>query len=282
VFVHVLRRVARRRFVLLAGVSLAALMILNPGGKVSAAMASVAESIGLHDENDNLRVQVGAQDDGKYGLRIWDADGNRLYNFTDGGDQIGGSAPRVATTVAGLGTGMKDGEVGYLRLGTGSLDSVQVQWDDTRGKWVTAPQPITSVTAGFSTTSTVYAPVSITSSVRHPVLDLKELYDAGMRPEVNLQAYLHTSSGAATAFAQVGIGQIADGGVASTAVATGGEVSTNSTTSVVLYSDWTPMTVTSAPTEDHGFGYVLVRSSTGAATASAVSGLTDAQIRWAG
>src|SRR5262249_13086925 len=144
VFAHVFRRFPRRRSVLLAGLALAALLVLNPGGRVSAAMASVAESIGLHDESDNLRARVGAQDDGKYGLRVWDASGNLIYDFTDGGQSVGYN-PRAATTVAGLGTGMKDGETGYLRLGSDPYESVMVVWDATRGKWVSDKQPFMSL-----------------------------------------------------------------------------------------------------------------------------------------
>jgi hypothetical protein len=273
VFARAFRRLGSRRLLTLAGV-LVAVVVLNPGGKVSAAMASVAESIGLHDESDNLRARIGAQDDGKYGLRVWDASGNQLYDFTDGGEQVG-FTPRTATTVAGLGTGMKDGEVGYLHLGTGSLNSVPVTWDDTRSQWVTNPQPLVSlVGADPSTTSTTYvAPVHL-DTVRQAVPGLKDLWDAGLRPEVYFQAQVfHT--GAGTSFAEALLFT-----TSGTQVGSGGEVSTTSTSSTFLDSDWTPLTGLTAPTVDYGYGEIDFRSTAG--TTTLVSSITNAQIRWAG
>ncbi len=49
-----------------------------------------------------------------------------------------GSGAAVATTVAGLGTGV-DGSIGLVRVGSSPFDFVALLYDATYGKWVSAP-----------------------------------------------------------------------------------------------------------------------------------------------
>src|SRR5690242_2042219 len=107
------KRGRRMRLVAVVGLTgLLAVVTLVLANNVLASGAGVAESIGLRDATDNVRARLGAQTDGSYGLRIWGDDGSMLYDLTPGG--AGSYTPRVGSTIADLGTGMKDGEMGYL------------------------------------------------------------------------------------------------------------------------------------------------------------------------
>lgn len=265
------------RLLIVLGLSCALLAFAAP--RVFAVGGGIAESLGLRDDNDNVRARLGAQDDGKYGLRVWEADGSLAYDLTPGAGSIG--QPRVGASVTALGTGMNDGETGYLRLGTGSMESVPVVWDDSRSKWVSTPQALAAVHKSVTTTSTTYEKVLSSDSVRHPVIALKSLYDAGMRPEVYVESYMQAAGGGSVRV-EGGIAEIANGGVASSMVATGGEVSTTTSgpNSVVAFSDWTPMAISTAPTQNYGFGMLLMRVTSG--TGSLTGGTISAQVRWAG
>jgi hypothetical protein len=258
-------------------VALTGALLVMAVPRVFAAGEGVAETLGLRDADDHVRARLGAQTDGKYGLRIWDDSGALAYDLTPGAGVPG--QPRVGTTIAELGSGMKDGETGYLRLGTGSLDSVPVTWDDTRGKWITAPQPLIEVHDDVTTTSATYASVSTTNAVRRPVLALPGLYDAGLRPEVAVHAFMRTG-GAGSVLVRAAITELADGSAGSSLVATGGEVSVTGATNLSKFSGWTAMAVSPAPTQPYGLGNIQLRATSG--SGAIVGGGVDAQIRWAG
>jgi hypothetical protein len=245
---------------------------------VLASGGGVAESIGLRDTTDSVRARLGVQTDSKYGLRIWDSDGTLLYDLTPGGDGVG-FTPRVADTVAGLGTGMKDGEPGYLRLGSSPYESVSVVWDATRSKWVTSTQPIVTLGPDVSTSSTSYANVASLNSARFAIPSMKALYDAGLTPEVFVHAMMH-NSGSGTVYARVGINELQSGDAGGTVIATGGEVSVAGTTNLYEFSGWTPMSFSQAPAKPDAVGLIQARVSSG--TGTLVGGTVDGRIRWAG
>jgi hypothetical protein len=265
----------RWRTLFLVALTGALLVVAVP--RVFAAGEGVAESLGLRDADDHVRARLGAQTDGKYGLRIWDGSGALAYDLTPGAGVPG--QPRTGTTIAALGTGMKDGETGYLRLGTGSLDSVPVTWDDTRGKWVTAPQPLVEVHDDVTTTNTTYGNVTTTDAIRRPVLALEELYDAGLRPEVAVHAFMHAGA-TGSVLVRAAITELGDGSPGSSPVATGGEVSVTGTTNLSRFSGWVPMDVSPAPTQAYGLGNIQLRVTGG--SGAIVGGGVDAQLRWAG
>jgi hypothetical protein len=156
--------------------------------------------------------------------------GQVLQALTSSSVAWGGSV-KVATTVAGLGTGV-DGEAGLIRGGSSPYDIVPVVYDATYGKWVSQPFALVAQMGSWNTTDGVTVERRIVAGgagnwdADYAHLSAKALTDAGLRLQVRLVGeMLGSASVAANCIGQVDIveanvGDTGAGSVFSTSVST--------------------------------------------------------------
>lgn len=121
---------------------------------------------------------------------------------------------KVGTTIAGMGAGSSDGELGLLRLGTyPDLYEIPLQWNGSAARWVSRPEPAliqrsdermsfpfntgvdwTYISQGPDTQLGEYS-LSQGSMILSPFpMDL--MYKAGLRLQENLSGFLYAADGA--------------------------------------------------------------------------------------
>lgn len=101
----------------------------------------------------------------------------------------------TATTVAGLGTG-KAGKTGKLRLGATPFDFLEISYDDTFNKWVSAPF---SIIAGEPGASNVFGGTG-QYIADYGFIRTKKFTDAGLRLQIRIvgRSYGSASAGFTT------------------------------------------------------------------------------------
>jgi len=108
-----------------------------------------------------------------------------------------GASGTNSTTVAGLGTGVA-GKIGRIQIGNDQFaDVVDLIYNSAAAKWISASTfwPIVMGTAGFSTASATYVP--LTGALIGPPLSIrsyKSFYDAGLRPQLFCAGTLRASA----------------------------------------------------------------------------------------
>lgn len=90
----------------------------------------------------------------------------------------------VATTIAGLGAG-RAGKLGLIRAGDQFL---RVVYSASLGKWVSAPMQLGRQTSDFSSSHDVFT-ILAQLRMRRMEFPFKDLYDAGLRPQVFISGF---------------------------------------------------------------------------------------------
>lgn len=121
----------------------------------------------------------------------------------------GGVAVKVASTLAGLGSGTNDGDIGIIRVGTyPTLEQVVMTWDANSGHWIGEPfSLVNQVDQGYmGTNTTAYSYISTNQSgaatttigwSSRPVVSADLLYAAGLKLQTLVSAIMVGASGPA-------------------------------------------------------------------------------------
>lgn len=195
----------------------------------------------------------------------------------------GAAVVPVATTVSGLGGTPANGVVGMIRAGATPYEFTQLIYDSTYGKWVSQAQAILvceSVADMLVNVSTggVYTDVVVTSFPRYPTVpNFKALYDAGLRPQVCVSAWMNASA-ANNMFLRAAFSTANDGDSSGSFSRdlTGGEISVTGATDTYKTSGWADMT--GAPTRAHGLFMLQYKTSTNVSDARGAT----VGLRWVG
>jgi len=150
----------------------------------------------------------------------------------------------VATTVAGLGAGA-GGKVGRLRIGSSPYEFVDLVYDSTYSKWVSAPVRQLVTAASINTASATY----VGSASENPLWlpNYKALYDAGLRPQLRWFGTIRNNGGS-LGTGGLRIYDAADGDTADgTNVGTADCVTTTSVSNTLKDSGWIDPSGLSSP-----------------------------------
>lgn len=101
---------------------------------------------------------------------------------------------RVATTVAGLGTAA-DGALGLLRIGASPYEYLTMIYDAGQGKWVSEKVWESYQTNSPATRAGNEADADQTKFTYTWIENYKSMYDAGLRPQVQLAAAIFDNTG---------------------------------------------------------------------------------------
>jgi hypothetical protein len=206
-----------------------------------------------------------------------------------GGADIVEAYAKVATTVAGLGTGL-DGEIGWLRLGTTPYTFVRLRYDATYGKWVTEEEQIWTDAGllNFTIPTSSYQLLTGSSGNFFLIPNAKLMYDAGLRIQLRLIGSISNGGGAPPGgvFAAIALDQFNSG-------ENGANSSTPALTTLLAAADaisiygvvqqtwndtgWIQPAI--AITKDHIRAYWMIRAQSGSNIPITMFGFT-ARRRW--
>lgn len=93
----------------------------------------------------------------------------------------------VATTIAGLGTA-RGGKWGLLRAGASPYNFIPVVYSNSLGKWVTRAFSMAHQLEDLHASNSVLTLLSA-ARMRRPEIPFKDLYDAGLRPQVFIAGF---------------------------------------------------------------------------------------------
>lgn len=158
------------------------------------------------------------------------------------------SSGPMATTVAGLNALFPGtpgaGARGYIKYGASPFDYIALVYETVSGKW--AEQDADLVVQAVATVTG--AGTSYTVAVQGPLMDHKLLYDAGLKLYIRVKAYANAGASSSMFVNCLVSTGAAAGALTSDVTNATSEVSTASTSDVLLDSGWNVLNVaTSTP-----------------------------------
>lgn len=177
-------------------------------------------------------------------------------------EALAGATP--AASVSGLGFAV-DGKIGHIRVGASPYDFLELIYDATLGKWVSAVTRLTW--PGEASAPAAYAIVSSYLPCAH----LKTLYDAGLRLQASFQSSGVNGSGAGarTIGIRVAVGESADldaAGPAKIGNSTALSRSVPLSSGRMYHAPWTDVAIT-APTKEYAYAWLEAQDGVGDAAA---------------
>lgn len=184
----------------------------------------------------------------------------------------------TASTIAGLGAPVH-GRPCAIRAGSSPYEFIQVTYDEVYEKWISSNIWHSFMTGLITVNVTSYTDLAATEFGVLYIPNFKDLYDAGLRPQIATAAAITCANSAYTVYFRSSLYQIASGDTAyGTQLATAGEVShTGNTTETYKFSGWTTPTVT-VPTKQHAYFIGQKNASTG--SVSNLLGKLGLGLRW--
>lgn len=227
----------------------------RPGG-TDVALADGGTGASLVDPNAD-RIMFW---DDSAGATTWLTPGTGLTITSTTIDASSGGSASTSTTVGGLANSPSDGDIAWIRGGSSPFNFVGLVYDGTYGKWVSINNWFLSSkdATPLTTTSTTYAAPS-TANVQRSLTPWAVYDTAGLSWQFRMIVQGHIAGGGATAsYALIVLSGDASG-AASTQGSDFAEVTTTSTTDVVLDSDWVDLPVGLTPND---FIHPLIRHKT--------------------
>lgn len=182
----------------------------------------------------------------------------------------------VASSIAGLGS-LRAGKAGLLRVGSTPFDYIALVYDATLGKWVSdvvlsldQQDTTTETGTGYGTAPTAEWPQVV-------IPNFKAIYDAGLRPQFWMGAFLKGSAGGVNVFLLPGLFSFNSGDTSRTSLdVTAPELSPSGiTTQTWKAIGWTTAAFT-APTKSHV--YLIARTKVSSGTGTYDNG--SIRMRW--
>ncbi|OVE79123.1 hypothetical protein BVY00_01280 [bacterium G20] len=212
--------------------------------------------------------------------------GGLYYNSNT--TQIRGCLNGAWNNLAGTNTGttipttnLYDGRTFRLRTGSTPFEFLDLVYDSTYAKWVSAAFPMVNIDLQSSTTSATYVALVGSTSNETAVSNHKALYDAGLRLQLYHEAYFDRSGVGITSFGSVKLLEYTSGDAnTGTVIASGQAEISSGNSSVRVSSGWVAVTYSPAPTKDFVIAIIEQKQSGGGTAFYGTSGGGSVRGRW--